>query len=229
MYCLKMQSSKTHLDLVKPSIRFRTNLVWGRLARLITWAYGLITNICHNGMEESGCVFVHFHAVSATLFVRLFATLFARDAILRFCPPVHFGRWLLLCFSPSSVCLSAASSGVGWYHWGTTSSSSSSRSSRSSSRCRSSSRRISSLFDCHQVCKDRHADCASVYYCALLHHRNYLNKYFVLSLWTQVLLLLSDVCVISSLQGPSLRVCKVQKSLNSPTDLVQKSNNITGI
>ena len=56
----------------------------------------------------------------------------------------------------------------------------------------------------------------------------------MLSLWTQVLLLLSDVCVISSLQGPSLRVhwsqvCKVQKSLNSPTDLVQKSNNITGI
>ena len=76
--------------------------------------------------------------------------------------------------------------------------------------------------------------CASVYHCTLLHHRNYLNKYFVLSLWTQVLLLLSDVCVISSLQGPSLRVhwsqvCKVQKSLNSPTDLVQKSNNITGI
>ena len=68
-------------------------------------------------MEESSCVFVHFHAVSATLFVRLFATLFARDAILRFCPPVHLGRWLLLCFSPSSVCLSAASSGVGWYHW----------------------------------------------------------------------------------------------------------------
>ena len=37
--------------------------------------------------------------------------------------------------------------------WGTTSSSSSRSSSSSSSRCRSSSRRISSLFDCHQVCK----------------------------------------------------------------------------
>ena len=170
----------------------------GRLARLITWAYGLITNICHNGMEESSCVFVHFHAVSATLFVRLFATLFARDAILRFCPPVHLGRWLLLCFSPSSVCLSAASSGVGWYHWGSTSSS-------SSSRVVEVVVGVEVVVDVLVVCLTA-IKCASVYHCTLLHHRNYLNKYFVLSLWTQVLLLLSDVCVISSLQGPSLRV-----------------------
>ena len=59
---------------------------------------------------------------------------------------------------------------------------------------------------------------------------HYVYKYFVWSVWTQVLLLLSDVCVISSLQVPPSThqsLCRSQKSviwiLESP-ESVQKSN-----